>query len=72
MEASTTSIFDTTTYTVRMLEDGPQESHVNMLLDTCVARLSVTVLALSKKNSNAIEILTFLHKLADVSASSLM
>lgn len=35
----------------------------------CVARLSLTVLALSKKNSNAIEILTFLHKLADVSCA---
>ena len=43
-----------------------QESYVN-LLGKCVARLSIPVLALSKKNSNAIEILTFLHKLADVS-----
>lgn len=32
-----------------------------------VAPVHHIVLALSKKNSNAIEILTFLHKLADVS-----
>lgn len=38
-------------------------------LDASVSawRVQPSVLALSKKNSNAIEILTFLHKLADVS-----